>query len=76
MKFCKILFMMLALCCSVTAYSNDQLSGLCVVRCQYCEVLVVPNVSNDLQVTVYGKSKVYDELNKQSGKNVNGHPLK
>jgi len=35
-----------------------------------------PNVSTDLQVTVYGKSKVYDELSKQNGKNVNGHAMK
>jgi hypothetical protein len=27
-------------------------------------------------ITVYGKSKVYDELMKQNGKSVNGHALK
>jgi hypothetical protein len=35
-----------------------------------------PNLGGDLQVTVYGKSKVYDELLKQNGKNLNGHTLR
>ncbi|MBA4056545.1 MAG: hypothetical protein C0490_17655 [Marivirga sp.] len=35
-----------------------------------------PNPGNELQIAVYGKSKVYDELLKQNGKNVNGHNLK
>jgi hypothetical protein len=32
-----------------------------------------PNMNGDFQITVYGKSKAYDELLKQHGKNVNGH---
>jgi len=35
-----------------------------------------PNPGNELQIAVYGKSKVYDELIKQNGKNVGGHTLK
>lgn len=35
-----------------------------------------PSVDAELNVTVFGKSKVYDELLKQEGKNVNGHVLK
>ena len=77
MKFCKILFLKLALCCSVMAYAqttNYQVYALFVVN--IAKYSSFPNVSNDLQVTVYGKSKVYDELSKQNGKNVNGHALK
>ena len=77
MKCFKLSFMMLALYCSVTAYSqttNYQVYALFVVN--IAKYSSFPNVSSDLQVTVYGKSKVYDELMKQSGKNVNGHSLK
>lgn len=35
-----------------------------------------PTPGTDLQIAVYGRSKVYDELLKQNGKNVNGHTLK
>lgn len=35
-----------------------------------------PNVNGDFNIVVYGKSKAYDELMKQNGKNVNGHNLK
>ncbi len=35
-----------------------------------------PNPGNELRIAVYGKSKVYDELIKQNGKNVGGHNLK
>src|SRR5690242_6782095 len=35
-----------------------------------------PNASGDMEITVIGKSKVYDELLKQNGKNVNGHVIK
>lgn len=34
-----------------------------------------PNLNGDFQITVYGKSKAYDELLKQHGKNVNGHVI-
>jgi len=77
MKCFKLSFMMLALYCSVSAYSqttNYQVYALFVVN--IAKYSSFPNVSSDLQVTVYGKSKVYDELMKQSGKNVNGHSLK
>jgi hypothetical protein len=33
-------------------------------------------VNGEFNITVFGKSKVYDELLKQNGKNVNGHILK
>src|ERR1044072_905368 len=32
--------------------------------------------AGELKVTVFGKSKVYDELLKQNGKNINGQVLK
>lgn len=35
-----------------------------------------PNASSEFSITVLGKSKVYDELLKQSAKGVNGVPLK
>ncbi len=35
-----------------------------------------PNTTGDMEITVLGKSKVYDELLKQNGKNVNGHTIK
>lgn len=35
-----------------------------------------PSVTGELDIIVFGKSKVYDELLKQNGKNVNGHVLK
>lgn len=68
---------MLALCCSVIAYSqttNYQVYALFVVN--IAKYSSFPSLSGDLQITVYGKSKVYDELLKQNGKVVNGHTLK
>jgi hypothetical protein len=35
-----------------------------------------PNASPDMEITVIGKSKVFEELLKQNGKNVNGHIIK
>jgi hypothetical protein len=35
-----------------------------------------PSVNGEFNITVFGKSKVYDELLKQNGKNVNGHVLR
>jgi hypothetical protein len=35
-----------------------------------------PLATGELNVTVFGKSKVYEELMKQNGKNVNGHILR
>lgn len=35
-----------------------------------------PSASSEFQITVLGKSKVYEELMKQAGKGVNGLPLK
>jgi hypothetical protein len=77
MKRFKMLFLTLALCCSVTAYSqttNYQVYALFVVN--IAKYSSFPDVSSDLEITVYGKSKVYDELTKQNGKVVNGHALK
>jgi hypothetical protein len=77
MKRSQILLLALALGCSVTAYSqttNYQVYALFVVN--IAKYSSFPNVSGDLQLTVYGKSKVYEELAKQNGKVVNGHALK
>lgn len=77
MKILKLSFIALALCFSVTAYSqttNYQVYALFVVN--IAKYSSFPNISSDFQVTVYGKTKVYDELVKQAGKAVNGHPLK
>ena len=77
MKRFKMLSFTLALCSSVTAYSqttNYQVYALFVVN--IAKYSSFPNVSSDLEITVYGKSKVYDELTKQKGKVVNGHALK
>lgn len=35
-----------------------------------------PNLNGDFNISVYGKSKAYDELTKQNGKIVNGHTVK
>jgi RNA-binding protein YhbY len=35
-----------------------------------------PNASTDMEITIIGKSKVYEELLKQNGKNVNGRIIK
>ena len=35
-----------------------------------------PAVAGEFNITVFGKSKVYDELTKQNGKIVNGHAVK
>jgi hypothetical protein len=77
MKLSKISFLIFAICCSVTVYSqttNYQVYALFVVN--IAKYSSFPNVAGDLQITVYGKSKVYDELLKQNGKIANGHPLK
>lgn len=77
MKYFRLPIITLALCFSLTAYAqttNYQVYALFVVN--IAKYSSFPNLSSDLQVTVYGKSKVYDELMKQSGKNVNGHVLK
>lgn len=35
-----------------------------------------PSVQGELHISVFGKSKVYDELMKQNGKSVNGHVVR
>jgi hypothetical protein len=35
-----------------------------------------PAQNGELHITVFGKSRIYDELLKQNGKNVNGHVVK
>lgn len=77
MKKVKISSSILALCFTVTTYAqttNYQVYALFVVN--IAKYSSFPNLAGDLQVTVYGKSKVYDELLKQNGKVVNGHTLK
>lgn len=34
-----------------------------------------PSLNGEFNITVFGKTKVFDELIKQTGKNVNGHDL-
>ena len=59
---------------SAAQTTNYQVYALFVVNiAKYSEF---PNLVADMHITVYGKSKVFDELAKQNGKSVNGHPLK
>lgn len=54
--------------------TNYQVYALFVVNiAKYSEF---PQLQGELEIVSYGKSKAYDELIKQNGKNVNGHALK
>jgi hypothetical protein len=54
--------------------TNYQVYALFVVNiARYSEF---PQLQGELEIASYGKSKAYDELLKQNGKNVNGHTLK
>ncbi|MBL0743257.1 YfiR family protein [Chryseolinea lacunae] len=77
MKSARLYIFLVALGWASTAYSqttNYQVYALFVVN--IAKYSAWPSLNGDLQVTVYGKSKVFEELQKQAGKNVNGHNLK
>ncbi|HEY5751144.1 MAG TPA: YfiR family protein [Chryseolinea sp.] len=77
MRSSRIYTLLLVFGLTTTAWSqttNYQVYALFVVN--IAKYSVWPNLGGDLQVAVYGKSKVYDELLKQNGKNLNGHTLK
>lgn len=77
MKSARLYIFLVALGWASTAYSqttNYQVYALFVVN--IAKYSAWPSLNGDLQVTVYGKSKVFEELQKQAGKNLNGHNLK
>jgi hypothetical protein len=76
MKLSKLLFIV-AIFCAFTVKAqttNYQVYSLYVVN--IAKYSSWPSVDGEFNITVFGKSKVYDELLKQNGKNVNGHVLK
>ena len=54
--------------------TNYQVYALFVVN--IAKYSAWPSTTGDLEITVFGKSKVFDELLKQNGKNVNGRIIK
>jgi len=77
MRPSRIYLLLLFMAVATSAWSqttNYQVYALFVVN--IAKYSSWPNLNSDLQVAVYGKSKVYDELMKQNGKNLNGHNLK
>lgn len=59
---------------AVAQTTNYQVYALFVVNiAKYSEF---PQSQGELEIASYGKSKAYDELMKQNGKNVNGRTLK
>jgi hypothetical protein len=66
---------MIAVVFSATAQTtNYQVYALFVVN--IAKHSSWPDVGADMEITVIGKSKVYDELLKHNGKNVNGRVIK
>jgi YfiR/HmsC-like len=77
MKLFKINLVLLATLFTFTLKAqttNHQVYSLYVVN--IAKYSSWPTVNGEFNITVFGKSKVYDELLKQNGKNVNGHVLK
>lgn len=77
MKLSKLNLVLLATLLSFTSKAqttNYQVYSLYVVN--IAKYSSWPTVNGEFNITVFGKSKVYDELLKQNGKNVNGHILK
>jgi len=77
MRSSRIYTLLLVFGLTTTAWSqttNYQVYALFVVN--IAKYSAWPNLGGDLQIAVYGKSKVYEELLKQNGKNLNGHTLK
>lgn len=59
---------------SIAQTTNYQVYSLYVVN--IAKYSAWPTATGDLNIVIFGKSKVYDELIKQNGKIVNGQPLK
>ena len=77
MKISKIHLLLCVILFSVTVKAqttNYQVYSLYVVN--IAKYSAWPSVSGEFNITVFGKSKVYDELVKQNGKIVNGHAVK
>jgi len=77
MRSSRIYTLLLVFGLTTTAWSqttNYQVYALFVVN--IAKYSSWPNLNGELQVAVYGKSKVYEELLKQNGKSLNGHTLK
>ena len=77
MKISKINCLLCAILFSVTVKAqttNYQVYSLYVVN--IAKYSSWPSVAGEFNITVFGKSKVYDELVKQNGKIVNGHAVK
>ena len=77
MKFSKLNYVLCAILFSVTVKAqttNYQVYSLYVVN--IAKYSSWPSVPGEFNITVFGKSKVYDELLKQNGKIVNGHAVK
>lgn len=77
MKFLKVYFVSLIVLITVTAKAqttNYQVYSLFVVN--IAKYSSWPEVNGEFHITVFGKTKVHDELLKQNGKSVNGHAIK
>lgn len=59
---------------SIAQTTNYQVYSLYVVN--IAKYSAWPAATGELNIVIFGKSKVYDELMKQNGKIVNGQPLK
>ena len=77
MKLRRIHFVLCAILFSITVKAqttNYQVYSLYVLN--IAKYSSWPSVTGEFNITVLGKSKVYDELVKQNGKIVNGHTVK
>ncbi len=77
MKISRIHFVLCAILFSITVKAqttNYQVYSLYVFN--IAKYSSWPSVPGEFNITVFGKSKVYDELAKQNGKIVNGHAVK
>ena len=77
MKISRIHFVLCAILFSITVKAqttNYQVYSLYVVN--IAKYSSWPAVAGEFNITVFGKSKAYDELAKQNGKIVNGHAVK
>lgn len=77
MKLNKIQYVLFALLLSASVKAqttNYQVYSLYVLN--IAKYSSWPAVAGEFTITVFGKSKVYDELLKQNGKNVNGNTVK
>jgi hypothetical protein len=77
MKLSKLSLVLVATLCALIVEAqttNYQVYSLYVVN--IAKYSSWPAVNGEFNITVFGKSKVFDELLKQNGKNVNGHVLK